>query len=166
MNVTDALLIALLVVATALCGVGIWALVELVKTARSVRVLSDDLDLRVIPLLDKADVTVDAMNAELLRIDSIVTQVEEVTERFESTSRTISEVANAPAEIANDLADRVRRAWKTRKRAAASEGETADDASEHDEDETAADVTDDAPHVATGSEPPAGSQEGWEPSDS
>lgn len=115
MTVTVALTVVLLVIASVLCGFGIWALIEVVRTARSVRVLSDDVNVRVVPLLDKADVTVDALNAELLRIDQIVTQVEEVTDRVNNTSKTVQEVANAPAEIVNDIADRVRRAWKTRK---------------------------------------------------
>ena len=115
MSINTALLGVLLVAASALCGVGIWALIESVKTARSVRQLSDDMDARLVPLLDKADVTVDAMNAELLRVDQILTQFEEVSERVSSTTRTVQEVANAPSEIYNDLADRVRRAWKGRK---------------------------------------------------
>lgn len=115
MSATTALLAVLLVVASALCGVGIWALVESVKTARSLRRLVVDLDVRLVPLLDKADITVDAMNAELLRLDQIVTRVEEVTDRVSDTTRVVSEVASAPGEIVNDLADRVRRAWKTRK---------------------------------------------------
>lgn len=114
-SVTTALLAVLLVFASALCGVAIWALIESVRTARSVGRLADDLDARLMPLLAKADVTVDAMNAELLRIDTIVTRVEEVTDRVSDTSRAVQEVANAPAEIVNELADRVRRAWKTRK---------------------------------------------------
>jgi hypothetical protein len=108
------LLGVLIVAAIGLCGTGIWAFIEGVKTARSMRVLTDDLDSRVVPLLDKADVTVDAINAELLRVDGIVTRFEDVAERVESTTRTVQEVANAPAEIVNDIADRVRRAWKTR----------------------------------------------------
>jgi uncharacterized protein YoxC len=114
-SVTTTLLAVLLVFASALCGVAIWALTEFVKTSRSAKQLADDLDTRLVPLLDKADVTVDAMNAELLRIDQIVTRVEEVTDRVSDTSRAVQEVANAPAEMVNDLADRVRRAWKTRK---------------------------------------------------
>jgi methyl-accepting chemotaxis protein len=114
-SATTALLAVLLVAASALCGVGIWALIESVRTARSLRQLADDLDVRLVPLLDKADVTVDATNAELLRIDQIVTRVEEVTDRLSDTSRAVQEVANAPAEIVNELAERLRRAWKTRK---------------------------------------------------
>ena len=114
METVTVLLSALIVVAAVLCGVGIWALLEGVKAARSVRILSDDLDARVVPLIDKADVTVDALNAELLRVDAIVTRFEEISDRVETTSRTVQEVANAPVEIVTDFADRVRRAWKTR----------------------------------------------------
>ena len=108
------LLSVLLVVACALCAVAIWALTEVVKAARSTRTLADDVDARLMPLLEKADVTVDALNMELLRMDTIVTRVEEITDRVESTSRTVQGVANAPAEIVTDIADRVRRAWKRR----------------------------------------------------
>ena len=114
MEINTILLGVLLVVAIAACAAVIWALSEGVKTARSARTLADDLDARLVPLLDKADVTVDALNAELLRIDNIVSRIEEVTERVESTSRTVQGVANAPGEIVTDIADRVRRAWKRR----------------------------------------------------
>lgn len=117
MNTTTVLLSVLILVACALCGVAIWALAEVVKTARSVRTLSDDLDARVVPLIDKLDVSVDALNAELLRVDAIVTRFEDISDRVDSTSRTVQEVANAPVEIVTDLADRVRRAWRTRKSA-------------------------------------------------
>jgi hypothetical protein len=124
----------LLVVATATCGVAIWALREGVRTARSVRILSDNLDAKVMPLLDKADVTVDALNAELLRLDTIVTRVEEITDRVDSTSRTVQDVANAPGEIVTDIADRVRRAWKRRQAENASAGDEAEPASDVQED--------------------------------
>jgi hypothetical protein len=116
-NTTTVLLSVLIVTACALCGVAIWALTEAVKTARSVRVLSDDLDARIVPLIDKLDVSVDAFNAELLRVDAIVTRFEEISDRVESTSKTVQDVANAPVEIVTDIADRVRRAWRTRKTA-------------------------------------------------
>jgi uncharacterized protein YoxC len=112
--------IVLLVAATAVCGFVIWAVFELVATARSTRKLADDLDASLMPLLAKADVTVDALNIELLRIDEIVTRVEEVTDRVNSTSRTVQEVANAPAEIVNEIAVRVRKAFKSRKHAQSS----------------------------------------------
>ena len=49
-----------LVAAVALCGVGIWAAIEMAKAARSTRQLTDDLDQRLVPLSEKLDVTVDA----------------------------------------------------------------------------------------------------------
>ena len=119
MEINSILLGVLLVLASALCAVGIWALLEGVRTARSTRVLADDLDARIVPLLEKADITIDALNAELLRVDGIVSRIEEITDRVESTSRTVQGVANAPAEIVTDIADRVRRAWKRRQAEAA-----------------------------------------------
>ena len=112
MALNSILLGVLLALASVLCGFGIWALIEAVRTSRSLRVLADDIDARAVPLLDKADITIDALNAELLRVDTIVTRVEEITDRVESTTRTVQDVANAPAEIVTDIADRVRRAWK------------------------------------------------------
>lgn len=111
------LLIVLLVAASAACGFVIWAVTELVATLRSTRKLADDLDASLMPLLGKTDVTIDAINIELLRIDEIVTRVEEVTDRVSSTSRTVQEVANAPAEIVNEIAGRVRNAFRARKHA-------------------------------------------------
>lgn len=115
MDTSTVLLMVLLGAATALCAVAVWGIVEVVKTARSIRVLADDLGARAIPFIEKADVTLDAINVELLRIDEIVTRVEEVTDRVSSTSRTVQEVANAPAEIVSDLAQRVRHAWRARR---------------------------------------------------
>ena len=97
-------------------GFAIWALREMGLAARSMRELSEDTHTRLVPLLDKADVTVDAVNAELLRIDGIITTFEDSAERVSSASGTISGIVSAPAEIVNDVATRVRSAWKDRHR--------------------------------------------------
>ncbi len=117
MGTVDLLLVVLLVVASILCGVAIWVLLDVLKTSRSVRELSDDTRERLVPLLDKTDVTVDAVNAEILRVDAIITQVERTSDRVSHASETISDIVNAPAEIVNDVASRVRRAWKDRREA-------------------------------------------------
>ena len=117
MGTVDLLLVVLLVAASALCGVAVWALVDMVKTSRSARGLSDDTRERLVPLLDKADVTVDALNAEILRVDAIITQLERTSSRVSHASETISEIVNAPGEIVGDVAGRVRRAWKDKRRA-------------------------------------------------
>jgi hypothetical protein len=111
-GINGVLLTALLVIASTLCAVGVWAAIEAARASRSLRVLADDLDAKAVPLLEKADITIDALNAELLRVDAIVSRVEGITDRVESTSRTVQGVANAPAEIVTDIAERMRRAWK------------------------------------------------------
>ena len=73
---TSSILLAVqIALATILCAVGVWALVEVARTSRSVRALADDVGVRAVPLLDKADVTIDALNAELLRVDAIVSNI-------------------------------------------------------------------------------------------
>lgn len=119
MDAAAVLLIVLLVVAIAACGFVIWAAFGLVKAAQSTRLLAEHMDALMVPLLGKADVTIDVINVELLRIDEIVTRVEEVTDRVSSTSRTVQDVAHAPAEIVGELADRVRSAFRRRKHARA-----------------------------------------------
>lgn len=88
---------------------------------RSVRELSDDVRTRVVPLLEKADITVDAANAELLRVDAAITRFEEASMRVSAASGTISDIVQAPAELVTGVADRVRRKWKERHRASEDE---------------------------------------------
>lgn len=116
METVDIMRIVVLAATLAVCGFAVWALVEVAKAMRSVRALSDGSRERLEPLLDKADVTVDAVNAELLRVDAIITRFEEAGERVSSASGTLSGIVHAPSEIVSEVADRVRRAWKDRKR--------------------------------------------------
>lgn len=90
--------IVLTVVLVALAGAAIWAVVVLVRTLRSVDRLATDLDTRLIPLLDSAAVTIEAVNAELLRIDAIVDRFEEVSETVSSTTRAAHEAIQMPVE--------------------------------------------------------------------
>jgi len=99
----------LVVVAIVVCGIGFWALVELIKMSRSARVLFDDLDQHVVPLLEKVDVTVDAINAELMRIDDIVSRVEDVSDKVSATSSVVHGAVNAPLEAVNLVGGRLRR---------------------------------------------------------
>ena len=78
MDVEGALGIALSVMAIALAAAGLYAVSVVVSAVREIRESVEEVRVRVVPLLDKADVTVDAINAELLRLDAIVTQAEEV----------------------------------------------------------------------------------------
>ncbi len=116
MDTVQILLAVVLVAAVALIGVAIWALRDAVATSRSVRRTSEEVRDRLVPLLDKADVTVDAVNVELLRIDGIITQFEDTSSRVSHASSTISDIVNAPVGLVSEAAQRVRQAWKDRKR--------------------------------------------------
>jgi len=114
-NATGVLLIVLLVAATAACVAIIWVSRETVLTMRRLRALSDDTRETLVPLLEKADVTVDAANIELLRLDAVLTRFEDAGARVSAASATISEVVQTPAEMVTGVAERVRKAWKERK---------------------------------------------------
>jgi hypothetical protein len=116
------LTIVLLLAATAVCVAMIWVAFEVVATARSVRALTDDTGERLPSLLEKADVMVDAANAELLRIDTAVTRFEEASVRVAAASGTLSEIMQTPAGVVSNVADKVRRAWKDRRSRSAEEG--------------------------------------------
>jgi len=109
---SQGLLIALIVVAIATCGVAIYALVELVKTLRSVRSLSDELGETLPSLVEKADVAVDAFNAEMLRVDGIVGQFEEVADLVIHTANVVQEAAQVPATAVNAASERIREMWQ------------------------------------------------------
>ena len=107
---TSVLTTVLLISAIALCATGIWAFVRVGLASGAVKNLADDLEGRVVPLAEKADVTVDAMNAELLRVDAIVTQIEDVSERVASASSAVATIVNAPVGAVSELGERLRKA--------------------------------------------------------
>lgn len=110
------LVVIALVVAVALGGVGIWAAIEMAKAARAARRLAEDVDSRVVPLADKLDVSVDAFNAELLRVDMIVDQLEGAVDRLAGTADNVREVVDAPIHLVTEVAERVRRGLRRRPR--------------------------------------------------
>lgn len=111
-----ALSIVLPIAALVALGVAIWAMIELGRASRSLRMLTEDTQEKLLPLLDKADVTIDAANAELWRIDGAITRFEEASVRVSAASGTLSEIVQHPGEVVSGVADRVRRAWKDRRR--------------------------------------------------
>lgn len=109
LDAQSVVVIVLAVAATALCVVGVVVLLDALKTSRSLRVLADDLDVRLVPLIEKADVTLDAINAEMLRVDGIVTRFEEVSDTVSSASSVVREAANAPSIAVNAIGTGLRR---------------------------------------------------------
>lgn len=110
------LFIVLVVAAFAVLGVAVFALVETAKSMRSVRQLADDLDERLVPMLDKADVTLDAVNAELLRIDGIVSTIEDVSDTVGTATNVVQGAVNAPAGLIVTMASQIRELWRSSSR--------------------------------------------------
>jgi uncharacterized protein YoxC len=109
MDARQVLEIGLYGVLIALCLTGIWALVAVARAARSTTRLAEDLDEKLPPLIDKASTTLDGINVEMARVDGLVTQLEEVSDRVKSTTRAASEIVGAPAAAVAGLGDRARR---------------------------------------------------------
>ena len=63
---------------------------------------------RVEPLIDRAELTVDTLNLELLRVDAILEDVEQVTDVAGSAAETASTLANAPTNAVAALAEKLR----------------------------------------------------------
>lgn len=76
-------------------GYGVWVVVS---SARALAAAAEDVRVRLVPLLEKADITLDAVNAELLRIDAIVSQAEEVGEAVSNASDFIRSPVNSAAQ--------------------------------------------------------------------
>ena len=113
MDTLSYLLIVLVIAAFAALGVAVFALVETTKSMRSVKQLADDLDERLVPMLEKADVTLDAVNAELLRIDGIVSTIEDVSDTVGTASHVVQGAVNAPAGLIATTAAQIRGMWRS-----------------------------------------------------
>lgn len=88
----------LTVVAIVLSLVALYGVVVAVRAVRDIQAAVEDVRVRIVPLLDKADVTIDAVNAELLRLDAIVSQAEGVTEAVSTASDFIRSPVNTAAQ--------------------------------------------------------------------
>jgi ABC-type transporter Mla subunit MlaD len=108
-DVASAVLLILYLVLVVLCGTGIWTLMTVSRAASSTRRLADELGRKLPPLIDNASSTLDGFNAEMARVDGLVTQLEEVSDKVTSTTRAASEIVGAPAAAVAGLGGRVRR---------------------------------------------------------
>jgi methyl-accepting chemotaxis protein len=109
MDVQAVLLIVLYIVLIALAGFAIWGVREVVAAARSVRRLSDELNETAPPLIERAGATLTSIDSELKRINGVVSQIEEVSDRVTSTTRAAQDFVDAPVAAMTGLADGARR---------------------------------------------------------
>jgi len=79
----------------------------------------------LMPILEKIDVSVDALNAQLLRLDGILTAFEAATQKVTHTSEAVSGIVATPVDMVAGFTDKLRRGWKTRR---AEAGDIADGA--------------------------------------
>lgn len=108
MDILGVLRILLYATLVVLAGFSVWGVVELVGSARSVRRLSDELAASIPPLVERANTTLDSVNVELARMDGVVTSLEEVSDRVNSTTRAAQGIVEAPAAAVSGLAVGVR----------------------------------------------------------
>lgn len=97
MNVVGALGTALNIVAILLALAALYAIWVIITTVRDLLEAVEEVRARVVPLLEKEDLTLDAVNAELLRVDAIVSQAEEVTDAVSTASGFIRSPINSAA---------------------------------------------------------------------
>jgi hypothetical protein len=88
----------LTVVAIVLSLVAIYGIVVVIRAVRDMQAAVEDVRVRLVPLLEKADVTIDAANVELLRLDAIVSQAEGVTDAVSTASEFIRSPVNTAAQ--------------------------------------------------------------------
>jgi uncharacterized protein YoxC len=104
MEARQVLEVLLLVLTTAFVVAGMYAIVVLIRTLRQTQQTMLELRERLVPLLEKADVTVDALNAELLRVDGIMTDIEGVSGAVSSATDMIRTPVGVVAGIGSRLA--------------------------------------------------------------
>jgi uncharacterized protein YoxC len=109
MDVSSVLLIALYVALIAFALFAIWCVREVVATARSVRRLSDELNDTLPPLIERAGATLSSIDSEMARVNGVVSQIEEVSDRVTSTTRAAQGMVEAPLAAVSGLADGARR---------------------------------------------------------
>lgn len=109
MDATAYLPIVLYVTAIIVLAITGWGVVRIVAAARSTQRLADELYSTMPGLIERADATLVAVNAELVRVNGVVSQLEEVSDRVTHTTRAAQEIVEAPAAAVSGLANGARR---------------------------------------------------------
>jgi len=109
MDIEAVLRIVLYTVLISLGGVSIWAVREVVISFRSTRRFYDQMHATVPGLIVRADETLAAVNAELIRVNGVVTQLEEVSDAVSGTARAAQEMVEGPVAVVTNVAEGARR---------------------------------------------------------
>ncbi len=84
---------------------------QLKPTLENVEQLTESLEpvvAKADPLMERVNLTVDAANLELMRVDQILEDVGDITDGLSSATSVVENVANAPVELVTKAADRIR----------------------------------------------------------
>lgn len=113
MSAEAILRVVMYVLLIVLSGYAIWGVREVVSTARSMRRLSDEMSEKLPPLIERADATLISVNAEIVRVNGVVSQFEEVSNRVSHTARAAQEIAEAPVAAVSGIAEGARKFFST-----------------------------------------------------
>lgn len=114
----------------------IWLVIELAITARNTRKTLKDVQesvdkavqdvnkitneiipavQKIDPMMERLNLTIDAANLELMRLDDIMSDVSEITSKGVKAANSIDTVTSAPLNLVNNVADKVRRRFGPKK---------------------------------------------------
>ncbi len=103
----------------------VFAIVEIAKTLKATRKAVEDMQptlknvedittniqptlAKVDPLLDRVQLTVDSVNLEMMRVDQILEDVAQITDKASSATEAVDNIANAPLKAVNNVATRMK----------------------------------------------------------
>jgi len=75
---------------------------------------------QVDPLMERINLTMDAANLEIMRVDEIMQDVSVITGHLADTSSTVNEITNVPLNAVNNVTNKVRGVFRSRSASSAS----------------------------------------------
>ena len=103
----------------------VFAIIEIAKMLKATRKAVEDMQptlknveeittniqptlAKVDPLLDRVQLTVDSVNLEMMRVDQILEDVGQITDKAASATEAVDNIANAPLKAVNNVASRMK----------------------------------------------------------
>lgn len=109
MDMEAVLRVVLYTVMISLVGTGVWGVREFVASVRASKRFYEQMHATLPGLIERADNTLAAVNAELVRVNGVVTQLAEVSDRVTSTTRAAQEMVEGPVAVVTNVAEGARR---------------------------------------------------------